>query len=148
MHRQSRLRSRSSSIGLAWTRLLLLVIVAIILYFAARKIFPTREERLWKFVESSRGALMDGREDDFFAVIDPTIHYQKSGGIDGLRRDWKAYRSNEMPPVSVTKHEAAFDDEGADVRLDAVFAAGLTIHVKLRAVDRDGPWRVTSIAWE
>jgi hypothetical protein len=138
--------------GVAWGRALIGVVVLVGLVMLVAHLFPTREERLVKFVDAERAAFAEGRDADFLAGIDPAMRYQKSGGLADLVREIKRYRSAGLPPPNVTKHEETLDETGADVRLDVVVSVELRpiaqAKVRLRVEDADGPWRVTSVAWE
>jgi len=156
MHDRSQMCQRwygsLSQRGVAWGRALIGIVVVIGLVMLVARLFPTREERLWKFVEEARLAFAENREGDFEACLDPSVRYQKSGGLADIRRELKRYRTAELPPPSVVKREAVFDQTGADVRLDVVVSLELRpiaqAKVRLRIDDVDGPWRVTSVAWE
>jgi hypothetical protein len=143
--------SGSLSRGAALTRIVILVVAAVVLFFAVRGCFPSREERLWKFIDAGREALADKREDDFLAAFDPAVKYRTTGGLADIRRDFKRYAEAGLGQVSVTKQHATFDATGADISLDVVFVAGLRpiaqASVTMRAEDGDGAWRVTSLGW-
>jgi len=138
--------------GLAWGRALIGIVLLVGLVMLVAHLFPTREERLWKFVDGTRAAFAEHRDEDFIACFDPSVRYQKTGGLAEMRRDIKKYRTAELPPPNVTKREATFDDTGADVRLEVVVSVELRpiahAKVRLRVEDREGPPRVTSVAWE
>jgi hypothetical protein len=138
--------------GVAWGRLLIGIVLLVGLVMLVARLFPTREERLWKFVDGARAAFAEHRDEDFLAAFDPSVRYQKTGGLADIRRDLKRYRAADLPPPNVTKREATFDDTGADVRLEIVVAVEIRpiaqAKVKLRVEDGGGTWRVTSVAWE
>jgi hypothetical protein len=138
--------------GVAWGRLLIGIVVLVGLVMLVAHLFPTREERLWKFVDGARAAFAEKRDDDFLACFDPAVRYQKDGGLADIRREIKRYRSAELPPPNVTKREATFDETGADVRLDVVVSVELRpiaqAKARLRVDDADGAWRITSVVWE
>jgi len=149
----SRRRLGSLSIrGFAGTRALVAVLLLVALVMLAFKLFPTREERLWKTIDGARAAFVENREQDFLATFDPDVRYQTSGGLPEIKRQFEKWKREGLPPPNIVKREATFDDEGADVRLDVVITVELRpiaqAKVKLRLVDRDGPWRVTTAAWE
>jgi hypothetical protein len=151
-HKCQRWFGSLSQRGVAWGRALIAVVVVIGLVMVVARLFPTREERLWKFVDEARLAFAENREADFVACFDPSVRYQKSGGLADIRRELKRYRSAELPPPHVAKREAVFDETGADVRLDVVVSLELRpiaqAKVRLRIEDADGPWRVTAVDWE
>jgi hypothetical protein len=139
--------------GVAWSRALLAIVLVVGLIMIVARLFPTREERLWKFVEDARLAFVEKRDDDLFAAFDPAVRYQKTYGLAEIRRDVARYRSAELPPPHVAEREVTFDATGAEVRLVVVISVELRpiarVTVRLRVVDDDGgPVRVTSIAWE
>jgi hypothetical protein len=143
--------SGSLSRGAALTRIVILVVAAVVLFFTLRSCFPTREERLWRFIDSGREALADGREDDFVAAFEAGVKYQTTGGLADIRRDFKRYVATGLGRVNVVKQETTLDATGADIRLDVVFVAGLRpvaqAAVTMRAEDGDGKWHVTSLGW-
>ncbi len=144
---------RSLSRGAAWTKALLGVVVLVVLVLAAMKLFPSREERLRKFLEAEQAAFAEGREEDFAAGLDPSVVYQKKRGLADIRRDFKRYHETGLPAPKIVKSEPpTFDDEGADLTLDVVVSVDMRavaqIKVRIRAVDSSGVWRATSIAWE
>jgi hypothetical protein len=138
--------------GIAWGRALIGIVVLVALVMLVARLFPTREERLWKFVDGARAAFVENREEDFLAAFDPAVRYQKDGGLADVRRELKRYVKAGYPPPNIAKREAVFDATGADVRLDVVVSVELRpiaqAKVRLRIDDVDGPWRVTSVAWE
>ena len=143
--------SGSLSRGAALTRIVILVVAAVVLFFAVRTCFPSREERLRKFIDNGREALAAGHEDDFVGAFDPGVKYQTSGGVADIRREFKRFVASGLGQVNVVKYETKLDPTGADVRLDVVFVAGLQpiaqAAVKMRVEDGDGPWHVTSLGW-
>ena len=143
--------SGSLSRGAALTRIVILVVAAVVLFFAVRSCFPSREERLWKFIDAGREALAEQREDDFLAAFDPAVKYQTTGGLAELRRDFKRYVAGGLGQVNVVKQATTLDATGADILLDVVFVAGLRpiaqASVTMRAEDGDGVWHVTSLGW-
>ena len=143
--------SGSLSRGAALTRIVILVVAAVVLFFAVRTCFPSREEKLRRFIDDGREALAEGREDDFVAAFDPGVKYQTSGGATDIRREFKRYVASGLGQVNVVKYETKLDPTGADVRLDVVFVAGLQpiaqAAVTMRVEDGDGPWHVTSLGW-
>jgi hypothetical protein len=142
--------SRSQG-GRAVVRVLLIVAAVLVLWFAIRHFFPSREERLWRFVDETRDAFMEKDEPAFLAAFDPAVSYQGKGGIAEIKRDWKTYQSMGLGRPNVTKSEATLDDDGADVRLEVVLLAGLRPvaqpHVKMRLVEEGKKWRIKSVSW-
>jgi hypothetical protein len=141
-----------SQSGFAWGRALIGVVFLVGLVMLIAHLFPTREERLWKFVDGARAAFVADREEDFLASFDPSVRYQKTGGLADVRREFKRYMKAGIPPPNIVKREATFDETGADVRLDVVVSVELRpiaqAKVRLRIDDADGSWRMTSVAWE
>lgn len=151
MNGRSQRCSGSLSRGLAATRIVIAAAVLVVLFFAVRRLFPTREERLQRFLDESRDAVVELREEDFFARLDPAIRYQSSGGIPELRRDWARYKASGIGRATIVAQEQTLDADGADVKLDVVLSAGLRplgqVAVKLRLVERDGDWKATELSW-
>ena len=144
--------SGSLSRGGAATRIVVGVLVAVLLIVVAVLVFPSREKRLWSFVDSCRDALLAGREEDFMAKFAPSVRYQSGGGTVEIRRDFKRYRSLGVPQPTFTSHAATFDAEGADVVLDVLLTVALRplgqFHVRMHATDAGGEWRLTDVRWE
>ena len=138
--------------GLAAKRIFFAIVGVIVLWLAIRHFFPTREERLWRFVDATRDAFMEKDEEGFVAAFDPQVTYQAKEGLAEIRRDWKRYRSIGLGAPQVTKSAATLDETGADVRLEVFVVAGLRpvgqARVKLRLSDAGGTWRVTSVSWQ
>ncbi len=151
MNGRSQRCSGSLSRGLAATRIVIAAIVLVVLFVVAKRLFPSREERLQRFLEASRDAVVELREDDFFARLDPAIRYQATGGIPELRRDWARYRASGIGRATIVVQEQTLDADGADVKLDVVLSAGLRplgrVAVKLRVVERDGDWKAIELSW-
>jgi len=156
MHERSQSRRRwlgsLSQRGIAWNRALIGIVVLVGLVMLLARLFPTREERLWKFVDGARAAFVASRGEDFLGSFDPAVRYQKDGGLADIRREFRRYVKAGYPPPNIMKREAVFDETGADVRLDVVVSVELRpiaqAKVRLRIDDAGGPWRVTSVAWE
>lgn len=143
--------SGSLSRGFALTRIVIVVVAAMVIFFAVRSCFPSREERLRRFIDKSRDALVEGREEEFMSAFDPAVRYQATGGLAEIRRDWRRYRAIGVGQATVTKQVTTLDATGADVQLDAVLTAGLRpiaqAAVTMRVEDRGGEWHVTTLSW-
>jgi hypothetical protein len=144
--------SGSLSRGSALTRIVISVVAAVVLFFAVRGCFPSREEKLLRFLDESRTELTEGREDDFFEGVSPDVTYREKGGLAEMRNDWKRYRASGIGAPNVVKQEWTLDDTGATVRMEVVFVAGLRpiaqVGVTIRLADGDGAWKVTSLGWK
>jgi hypothetical protein len=141
------------SSGRALTRIVVIVAAALALVWAGCSLWPSREKRLWAFVDSCRDALLEGREEDFVACFDPGVRYQSDLGLAEIRRDYRRYRGIGVPEPTIIGNEVSFDDAGADLRLDVVLSAGLRplgrYAVRLRArEDADRSWRIETVRWE
>ena len=97
--------SGSLSRGAALTRIVILVVAAVVLFFAVRSCFPSREERLLKFITAGREALAEKREDDFLAAFDPDVKYRGTGGLADVRRDFQRYVAAGLGQVNVTRRK-------------------------------------------
>ena len=141
----------SLSRGFAPTRVVIAAILVVVIFLVVRRLFPTREERLRAFIDDSRDAVVELREEDFFARLDPAIRYQTSGGMAELRRDWARYKASGIGRATIVGHEETLDSEGADVKLDVVLTAGLRplgqVSVSLRVLERDGVWTAAGLSW-
>ena len=152
MNERSHACSGSLSRGVAWTRLLVAVVVLAAAALGLSKCFRSRESRLWDFVADARSAAIDLREDDLFKCFDPAVRYRRDGNIDGIRRDWKRWKAAGIGTAAVTHQEAHLDERGADVDLTVVLTVGIQpvgqYVVRLRAEDGDGTWRVVALDWQ
>ena len=105
--------SRSLSRGLTATRLVAAVVAVAVLIVVLMQLFPSREERLWDFVDATSDALMTGTEEEFAASFDPDVKYQASrlgtkGGLAEIRRDWKRYRAAGLPRPRIVSQKADY----------------------------------------
>jgi hypothetical protein len=116
------------------------------------RLFRSREDRMWEFVDDTRSALLAGRDAEFLAAFDPAVVYQRTHGMAEIQRDLKRFRATGIGTVKITKSDADLDDDGADLRLETLLLAGLRpvaeTKVEIRLAERDGKWLVTSVRWE
>jgi hypothetical protein len=138
--------------GRALTRIVVAALALAALVLVAIWLIPTREKRLWAFVDSCRDALLSKREDDFLAKFEAGVRYQGAEGLAEIRRDYKRYHAVGVPRPTVVSNTATLDDEGADVRLEVVLTAGFQplgrYRVRMRLVDPDGEWRIVKVVWD
>jgi hypothetical protein len=144
--------SGSLSRGVAWTRVVAIFAVLALAAFGLSRCFKSRESRLWDFVADARAAALDLREEDFFKCLDPAVRYRRNGGLKEVQRDWNQWKSAGIGTAAVTRQEAHLDDTGADVEMTVVLTVGIRpvaeVHVRLRAEDEGGKWRVVRLDWD
>ena len=144
--------SESLSRGAALMRVVIGLVLLFVAFVVIRSCFPSREARMWRFVEDGRDALVENREEDFIAHFDPAVRYQGKSGVAEIRRDWKRWRATGIGQATLLTREATLDADGADVQLEVLFVAGMTpvstTKVKLRLAEREGVFSVTSLSWE
>jgi hypothetical protein len=145
--------SGSLSRGLAPMRIVLGVAAIAVLAALFLYLFPSRETRFLRFFDAARTAFVERREEAFLAAFDPAVKYQGTFGTAEIRRDFRRYHSaGGLGAPEIVKQELALDPEGADLTLDVVVVAGLTpvarASVRMRALEVDGEWRVTSVSWQ
>lgn len=142
----------SLSRGAALMRVVIGAAVLLVAFVVVRTCFPSREARMWRFVEDGRDALVENREEDFIAHFDPAVRYQDKSGVAEIRRDWKRWRATGIGQATILSRDLTLDPEGADVKLEVLFVAGMTpistTKVKLRVAEREGAFSVTSLSWE
>lgn len=152
MHDSSHLCSGSLSRGVAWVRVLVAVAVLAVVAFAGCRLFRSREARLWDFVADARTAALDLKEEEFFACLDPDVRYRRDGDMKAVQRDWKQWKALGIGTAAVTRQDAKLDDTGADVTMTVVLTVGIRpiaeVHVRLRAEDAGGKWRVVRLDWD
>jgi hypothetical protein len=126
----------------------LAVILALVL-----SLFPSREEKLWQFVDERRDALIERREDDLFAGIGTSVRYQDVQGLAEMRRDYGRWRAAGIGTATILEQEATLDPEGADVRLRVALLVGIRPVADVRVTmrldeDEEGAWRIVSLSWK
>lgn len=159
MNARSQACSRSlSERGVALWRIAAAVAAVVVLVVILSRVFRTREERLWEFMDAQRASLLEQRapgEQAFLAGIDRGVRYQKAGGFAEVERDTKRFRASGTRDARIEDQEATMTAGGAEVRLTVILMAGLQPVARSRvrfltAEVPDSPegWRITEISWE